>query len=107
MRYRPFMTHEEGAVNVTTTPEIRAEAARLVELLRGDSGREAPPAGGGSAGRGLAEEVRAAIVAVRGALFRRGVYDPVLVRFDSATVSPATNAEIATQLATIGESLKD
>ena len=46
------------------------------------------------------------MIAVRTALFHRGVYDPLLARFDSATVAPATNAEIAQQLGIIAESLR-
>jgi len=53
----------------------------------------------------LSPAVRAQFIAVRDALYRRGVYDPVLVRFDSATAPRASVAEVAQQLATIAESL--
>jgi hypothetical protein len=91
---------------LTTIEEIRAEAARIAPLLRESGGERAAATGGGSAGRGLPEELRAAVIAVRAALFRRGFYDPLLVRFDSATVAPATNAEIAQRLGVIAESLR-
>lgn len=86
--------------------EIRAEAGRVSNLLNEAGGDGTAAAGGGSASRGLPEELRAAVIAVRAALYRRGVYDPLLVRFDSATTAPATNAEIAQELGIIAESLK-
>ena len=62
----------------------------------------------------VAEEMRAGEVSaalrqrfiqVRAALFQRGIYDPVLVRFDSATAPRATPQEIAEQLATVATNL--
>jgi hypothetical protein len=106
MRYRRVMIHDQPARMLNTIEEIRAEAARIAPLLRESGGDRGAAAGGGSAGRGLPEELRAAVIAVRTALFRRGVYDPLLVRFDSATVAPATSAEIAEQLQAISESLR-
>lgn len=50
-------------------------------------------------------DVRARFIAVRAALFQRGVFDPVLVRFDSATAPRATNGEMAEELRKIAESL--
>jgi hypothetical protein len=41
----------------------------------------------------------------RAALFQRGIYDPVLVRFDSATAPRASAQEVGEQLATVAESL--
>jgi len=35
---------------------------------------------------GVSPEVRQRFIEVRSELFQRGIYDPVLVRFDSATV---------------------
>lgn len=49
--------------------------------------------------------VRERFIAVRGALFQRGIFDPVLVRFDSATAPRATKDEIAAQLAAVAQSL--
>jgi len=56
-------------------------------------------------GGALTPELRARFMAVRSALFQRGVYDPVLVRFDSATVPQITPAEAAAQLAKVADSL--
>lgn len=53
----------------------------------------------------LTPEVRARFIRLRTALFQRGLYDPVLVRFDSATAPRATTAEIAGQLETLSKSL--
>ena len=53
----------------------------------------------------LPPELRRRFIDVRSALFQRGIFDPVLVRFDSATVPHATREEIATQLASVAESL--
>ena len=49
--------------------------------------------------------LRARFIDVRTALFQRGIYDPVLVRFDSATAPPATKDEIAAQLDAVAQSL--
>lgn len=50
-------------------------------------------------------EVHDRFITVRAALFQRGIYDPVLVRYDSATAPKATAQEIGAQLATVAESL--
>jgi hypothetical protein len=49
--------------------------------------------------------LREHFIAVRTALFQRGIYDPVLVRFDSATAPRATKEEIAAQLELVAQSL--
>lgn len=49
--------------------------------------------------------LRERFIDVRAALFQRGIYDPVLVRFDSATAPPATQDEIAAQLEAVAQSL--
>ena len=48
---------------------------------------------------------REGFIDVRAALFQRGIYDPVLVRFDTATVTQASTQQIAEQLAVVAESL--
>jgi hypothetical protein len=53
----------------------------------------------------MTPDLRTQFIKVRGALFLRGIYDPVLVRFDSATATRATNTEVAEQLKKIAESL--
>jgi hypothetical protein len=66
-----------------TTEEIKASAAELAPAMCAES---------------IDAATRQRFIALRAALFQRGVYDPVLVRFDSATAPRATNAEIAEQL---------
>jgi len=71
--------------------EIKAQAAHVASAMA--SGNVTP-------------DVRDQFIRVRGALFVRGIYDPVLVRFDSATAPKAPASEIAEQLKTIAESLQ-
>lgn len=72
--------------------EIKRNAAAIAEQLRATKSALPP-------------DLRKRFIDVRAELFQRGVYDPVLVRFDSATVTPASTAEIADQLAQIASSL--
>ncbi|HEX9163021.1 MAG TPA: hypothetical protein VF980_15050 [Thermoanaerobaculia bacterium] len=58
-----------------------------------------------SASSPLPPDLRARFIHVRAALFQRGIYDPVLVRFDSATVPQASAAELGEQLSSIVASL--
>jgi hypothetical protein len=54
----------------------------------------------------LPKDLRRHFIEVRAALFQRGVFDPILVRFDSITAPPASNAEIADELANIATDLR-
>jgi len=86
--------------------ELKAMAAEVAEALKAAAAQSAtPPGGGGSRPRNLPEGVRERFIAVRSALFQRGVFDPVLIRFDSATVTPASTAEVAEQLGNVAASL--
>lgn len=59
-----------------------------------------------SAGPGaMPKDLRARFIHVRAALFQRGIFDPVLVRFDSATVGQASPAEVGDQLAKVAAAL--
>lgn len=70
--------------------ELKAEAARVAaEMKSGDVGGA----------------LRERFINVRAALFQRGIYDPVLVRFDSYTAPKATAAEVADQLETVATNL--
>lgn len=64
-----------------------------------------PATGGGSRHRGLPEALRQQFIEVRGALFARGIYDPVLARFDTATAPQASTSEIGERLAAVAEAL--
>jgi len=58
-----------------------------------------------TAGDAPAADLRARFIEVRAALFQRGIYDPVLVRFDSASVPRASTQEIAEQLTMVAAAL--
>lgn len=58
-----------------------------------------------NAGDGLPADIRERFINVRAALFQRGIFDPVLVRFDSATVTKASANEVAEQLETLAAGL--
>ncbi|HEV7921538.1 MAG TPA: hypothetical protein VGR02_12190 [Thermoanaerobaculia bacterium] len=72
-------------------PELKELAAALAAELR--SAAPIPP------------DVRRRFIDLRAALFLRGIYDPVLVRFDSATAPAAAPAELAEQLESVAASL--
>jgi hypothetical protein len=76
------------------TEELRTLGARVAADLRAQKGPTVP------------EELRRRFIAVRAELFQRGIFDPVLVRFDSATVPKASTQQIADQLAAVVASLK-
>lgn len=86
----------KSAANAVADELRKASAANAAEVL---------PAGGGSRQRALPEELRKRFIDVRAALFERGIYNPVLVRFDSASAPPATTPAIADALAAVGSSL--
>lgn len=91
-----------------TREEIRSAAIAIADELRKASATntaETLPAGGGSRQRGLPEDLRKRFVDVRAALFQRGIFDPVLVRFDTASAPPATTPAIADALAAAAESM--
>lgn len=88
-----------------TPDRLKQLAAETAEALKSAASSEPIPTGGGSRHRGLPEELRQRFIDVRAALFARGIYDPVLVRFDTATAPQATTSEIAEQLATVAAAL--
>ena len=49
--------------------------------------------------------LRQRLIAVRTQLFQRGLFDPVLVRFDGITVARATIEEISEELTAVASSL--
>ena len=50
-------------------------------------------------------DLRERFIRVRVELFRRGIFDPVLARFDSHTVAPAGALEVGKHLAAVAEKL--
>lgn len=101
--------HHDRRPALLPVEELKAEAARVAKELdaarAGGQPAAAAGSGGGSRHRGLPEELRTRFIDVRAALIQRGVFDPVLVRFDTATVTQATTAEVADQLAAIAQNL--
>ena len=85
--------------------QLAGAVAAELRQLGGDGEQPIVGTGGGSAHRALPEELRASFVEIRAALFRRGIYDPVLVRFDTASVPQASTREIAEQLETVAGAL--
>jgi hypothetical protein len=75
-----------------TLDELKTTAAEVARALS-------------EAGDVVAPELRKRFIAVRAELLQRGVFDPVLVRFDSATVPRASVREIADHLRSIAENL--
>ncbi|MBV9492868.1 MAG: hypothetical protein JOZ54_01380 [Acidobacteria bacterium] len=53
----------------------------------------------------ISPDLRRRFIAFRTTLFQRGIFDPVLVRFDSATAPAASASQIAEELATLATSL--
>jgi hypothetical protein len=51
----------------------------------------------------VSAELRARFIQARTALFKRGIYDPVLVRFDSFTAPKASAQEVGEQLEAVAE----
>jgi len=82
--------HETDLPGTMTLAALKTEAAAVAEAMQS---RELDPA------------LRTRFIAVRAALFQRGIFDPVLVRFDSATAPRASAREIAEQLATVATNL--
>ena len=84
--------------------QLKPEAIAVASALREHS--QAPAAsGGGSRQRGLPEELRQRFIDVRATLYTRGIYNPLLVRFDSASVTQASTAEVAEQVEKIAQGL--
>jgi len=55
-----------------------------------------------AAGDALPAELRARFIELRAEMYQRGIVDPVLIRFDSATAPRASVSEIADQLGKYG-----
>lgn len=88
--------------------ELKQLAGLVAAEMKSASGGSTQPiggTGGGSRHRQLPEELRSSFIEIRAALFQRGIYDPVLVRFDTATVPQAPTHEIAEQLESIAAAL--
>ena len=65
--------------------DFGAKAAAIAEELR-------------HAGDVVTPELRARFIELRSEMFQRGIFDPILARFDSATVPQPSTQEVAEQL---------
>lgn len=102
------MEHAEKppiAIPLAELKQLASLVAAEMKRLAGTANQPIVGTGGGSAHRALPEELRASFIELRTALFQRGIYDPVLVRFDTATVPQASTAEIAEQLESVASAL--
>jgi hypothetical protein len=88
-----------------TNEELKTMAAEVANELQSATAGEPAASGGGSRQRGLPEALRQRFIDVRTALFQRGIFDPVLVRFDTASAPQASTKEIGVQLAAVADSL--
>jgi hypothetical protein len=88
-----------------TNEELKSMAAEVASELQSATGGEPAATGGGSRQRALPEPLRERFIRVRTALFQRGIFDPVLVRFDTASAPQASTKEIGEQLAAVASGL--
>ena len=72
--------------------DLKQRVAEVAAELAGQSGTWPP-------------ELRQRFIAVREALIVRGIFDPVLQRFDSYSAPKADASEVTAQLAAIAEAL--
>jgi hypothetical protein len=79
-----------------TIADLKVTAGNIARAIRES---------GASTNRNLPPQLRALIVEVRGELFQRGVFDPVLARFDSATVPQVSLQELADELVALASNL--
>lgn len=102
------MEHHDRLPIAIPLDELKQLAGLIATELKaagGDATQSISGTGGGSRHRRLPEELRSSFIEIRAALFQRGIYDPVLGRFDTATVAQASTHEIAEQLETIAAAL--
>ena len=76
--------------------DLKATATNVASALRGSAAKS---------NADLHAEVRAQFVAIRAVLFQRGMFDPILARFDSATVPQASPQEVADELTLVASNL--
>lgn len=84
--------HDDKLPIAIPLDQLRELAAAVAAELKG----AADPVSG---------ELRERFINVRAALFQRGIYDPVLVRFDTASAPRASAQEVGEQLAAVAGAL--
>ncbi len=93
------------SLNATELKAAAKSAAEQIRAVAGANPSEPAATGGGSRQRGLPEDLRRKIVDIRAALFQRGIFDPMLVRFDTASAPQASTLTIADALVAATEHL--
>lgn len=88
-----------------TNEELKSLAVEVAAELLSATGGEPAATGGGSRQRGLPEPLRERFIRVRTALFQRSIFDPVLVRFDTASAPQASKNQIGEQLQSVAAAL--
>jgi hypothetical protein len=86
----------------TRTAEV---ADAMLDATKDTTEADEPVADDNSRRRVISEELRGRFIDVRDAMQRRGIVDPVLIRFDSYTVRQAPTREIAERLRQIADRL--
>lgn len=86
------MTREDQLPIAIPIEKLKSDAAETAEALK-------------VATEPLPPKLRQRFITVRAALFQRGIFDPVLVRYDTATAPRASLQEIGEQLATVAAAL--
>jgi hypothetical protein len=85
--------NDENTPIAMSLDEVKAAAASLVAEMKAAAAGPLPPA------------LRTRFIKLRSVLFQRGIFDPILVRFDTATVARASAGEVAEELGKVAMSL--
>jgi hypothetical protein len=88
-----------------TSAALKTMAIEVAGELQSAGGNDPAQTGGGSRQRGLPEALRERFIRLRTALFQRGIFDPVLVRFDTASAPQASTKQVGEQLAAVAAAL--
>lgn len=86
------MTHDDQLPIAIPIERLKEDALAIAEALE-------------AAAEPLPPDLRQRFITIRAALFQRGIFDPVLVRYDSATVPRASLQEIGEELAAVAAAL--
>jgi hypothetical protein len=97
--------HDDTLPHQRPAGDLQALALQLARELQAAPESALPAQGGGSLHRGLPVELRERFISLRSELFQRGLFDPVLLRFDSASAPLASNREVGAQLERVAAAL--
>ena len=101
------MSHDEFPLTPSSHEDLRVRAAAIADALWKLPNAADPVGntGGGSRHRAIPADLQKQFIDLRAELFQRGIYDPVLVRFDTASAPQATTTEVAEQLKIVASSV--